>query len=127
MLVRSLRSVGAAVALAGALALTAASAQAQNLQGNVSCLKGDVDAHDWAEMSQIFAESAWDNKATLAIVSDDEQLTLKVLDLNGTSLCENVADLRTRCTWALNRGDEYNVVIDNTTRATQTTYTLCAQ
>ncbi len=35
----------------------------------MSCLKGDIDAHDWAEMSQIFAESAWDNKATLALNS----------------------------------------------------------
>ena len=127
MLVRTLRSVGAAVALAGALALTPATAQAQNLQGNVSCLKGDIDAHEWAEMSQVFAESAWDNRATLALNSDDEQLTLKVLDLNGVSMCENVADLRTRCTWSLNCGDAYNVIIDNTTRPTQTTYTLCAQ
>jgi hypothetical protein len=115
------------VALATALAIAGSPAFAQSLQGNISCLKGDVNAYDWAEMSQVFAESAWDNKATLNLNSDDEELTLKVLDLNNNSLCENVADLRTKCTWTLNKGTEYNVVIDNTMRSTQTTYTLCAQ
>ncbi len=114
------------VALTLVVALPAAPAVAE-FQSNTSCLQGHVEARDYAELSENFRENSTDRRATLILNSVDEELTLKVLDLGGNSVCENVADLRTRCNWLLNPDDEFSVVIDNTTRDTETAYEVCKQ
>jgi hypothetical protein len=101
-------------------------AAAQDLNMTVSCVEGFVEGYDWAELSANFREYGWDSRATLRLVAQDESTTLVVLDINNQPVCENVADLRTSCTWTLSPGGVYNARIDNTNRATSTSYRLCA-
>lgn len=108
------------------MAALAGPAGSQDLNLNISCLEGFVEANEYAELSANFRETGWDSRATLRLVSTDEQLTLQVLDLSLNSVCENVADLRTSCTWTLSPGGEYVARIDNTLRSSSTSYRLCA-
>lgn len=115
------------LALAATLAAVVnGAAFAQSLTTN-SCVDGFVPAYDYAELSNSFAEGGWTDRAEAYIVSESAELTLKVLDSNGSLVCDNVADLRTRCRWPITWGMEYSLRIDNTTRSTQTSYRLCAR
>jgi hypothetical protein len=96
------------------------------LQWNTSCVNGSVDAYDYAELSLNLKEESWDSRATLFLVSESQELTLHVLDAYNTSLCENIADLRTSCKMNPNRIEEFTVRIDNTMRSTSSAYKLCA-
>ena len=109
-------------ALAGVFAIPAT---ATEFRLNESCLSGSVERYDYAELSQNFAEDGNDGTATLRIVSEDAELTLRVLDLEGKSLCNNVADLRTSCTWSLKDTGEYNIIVDNRTRSSRSDYKIC--
>ena len=106
--------------------LLPASASALDLQGNVSCVEGHVQAFDFAELEQNFAESTWDSRARLSLRSETAALTLEVIDLNGNSICEEVATLRSRCTWNLTSGGTFTVKVDNSERPTSSDYKLCA-
>lgn len=99
---------------------------AADLSGTISCVQGDVAAYDYAELTQNFAETTWDRRSTLRLRSDTAALTLEVIDINGQSVCEEVAELRTSCTWNLTAGGTYTVKIDNTNRPTESGYRLCA-
>lgn len=115
------------LALAAALvAIVNGAAVAQSLTSN-SCVEGYVPAYDYAELSQSFSEGGWTDRAEAYLASESEELTLKVFDGNGAMVCENVADLRTRCRWPISWGTEYSIKIDNTMRSTQTSYRLCAR
>lgn len=116
-------------AFAGAAALIVLSSgtQAADLQGSVSCVEGNVPAYDYAELEQNFAETSWDRRSRVSLRSEDYALTLEVIDLNGNSICEEIATLRTRCTWNLNAGGTYTVKIDNSNRSTASDYRLCAE
>lgn len=116
----------AAVAAGVAMCAAATSAWSQTLSFTNSCVFGQVNAGEYAELSANFREYGWDSWGSLRLLSDDEELTLQVLDLNMTNVCENVADLRTTCTWRLSPGGEYFARVDNTMRSTETTYRLCA-
>ena len=105
--------------------LLPASASALDLQGNVSCVEGHVQAFDFAELEQNFAETAFDTRSKLILRSDTAALTLEVLDVNNNSVCEEVAELRTSCTWNLTAGGTYKVKIDNSDRSTESKYRLC--
>ena len=122
----SLRTV-TAMALASASIFAAASpAAANDLQSNISCVHGFVEAYDFAELEQNFAETAFDIRSKLILRSDTAALTLEVLDVNNNSVCEEVAELRTSCTWNLTAGGTYKVKIDNSDRSTESKYRLCA-
>ena len=116
----------ALVAVLAGLTLPGLPASAGDLRGNTSCIQGFVDAYDFAELSQDFSEFTWDQQAGLSLSSSDEELTLKVLDLNDRSVCENVADLKTKCNWHLDPDVTFKVIIDNSQRSTETGYRLCA-
>lgn len=92
-----------------------------------SCLEGFVEAHDYAELEERLAESFVDRKARLILNSESAELTLSVSDLEGNSVCENIADLNTRCDWSLGDREVFVIKIDNTMRDTQTAYELCAR
>lgn len=92
-----------------------------------SCISGQVDAYDYAELEQNLAETFTDRRAELDIVSESAELTLSVSDPDGNNVCENIADLTTRCRWNLGDRDVFVIKIDNTTRATSTAYELCAR
>lgn len=118
---RGLVSVGAL-----ACALIVAPGMAGAFTSN-SCLEGFVEAHDYAELEERLAESFVDRKARLVLNSESAELTLSVSDLDGNSVCENIADLNTRCDWNLGDKEIFVIKIDNTMRATQTAYELCAR
>lgn len=92
-----------------------------------SCLEGFVEAHDYAELEERLAESFTDRRARLILNSESAELTLSVTNLEGNSVCENVADLNTQCNWNLGDDEIFIVKIDNTMRDTQTSYELCAR
>ena len=65
-----------------------------------------MPASDYAELSQSFTEGGWTDRAEVDLESNGEELTLQVLDIDGTMVSDNVADLRTRCRWPVSRGME---------------------
>ncbi|MFM9943340.1 MAG: hypothetical protein ACKVP7_28070 [Hyphomicrobiaceae bacterium] len=89
-------------------------------------MRGQVDAYEYAELSENFREGTWDRRGGVKLLADHAEVTLKVLDLNGDSVCENVADLSTQCAFRLRTGDDFTIIIDNQMRATETGYRLCA-
>ncbi|MEZ5923674.1 MAG: hypothetical protein R3D57_04750 [Hyphomicrobiaceae bacterium] len=92
-----------------------------------ACLKGSVEAYDYAELEANLEESFLDRKARLNLVSESAELTLSVTNLDGQNVCENIADLTTSCHWSLGNDQIFVIKIDNTMRATSTDYELCAQ
>ncbi len=68
-----------------------------------------------------------DRRARLDLVSESAELTLAVTNLDGNSVCENVADLNTSCHWNLGNDEIFIIKIDNTMRDTETSYELCAR
>jgi len=141
MLTISLRSSAlTAVIAALSLAMLSAPSNAQ-LRLNFSCLKGAVAAEETAELSQDFFNSVNDRKGSMFLASDFQELTLRVfkpnapnVDMsqfvlsadNATEVCNSIADLNARCQWRREDGVEYIIVIDNSQRATETSYELCA-
>lgn len=119
---RALVSAGAFCAAVAAVPLTSSA----NFTNN-SCISGQVEAYDYAELEQNLAETFTDRRAELDIVSESAELTLSVSDLDGNNVCENIADLTTRCRWSLGDREVFVIKIDNTTRATSTAYELCAR
>lgn len=114
------------VAAAAGLGLACSAATAQTLTAKESCLRGSVGAYDYAELGQNFRESTWDSRAGVKLLADYAEVTLKVLDLEGRSVCENVADLSTQCAFKLRYGDDFTIIIDNTMRSSETGYQICA-
>jgi hypothetical protein len=110
-----------------ALAIVAAPISSEADFSNNACLSGEVEANDYAELEQNLSESFVDNRAHLDLVSENAELTLAVTDLDGNNVCENVADLSTSCQWSLGNNEIFIIKIDNTMRATSTTYELCAR
>ena len=116
--------------LVSAAAFVATLLAAPGLAGafaNSSCLSGHVEAYDYAELEERLAESFVDRRARLVLNSESAELTLAVTDLEGTSVCENVADLNTTCQWNLGDQEIFVIKIDNTMRATETSYEICAR
>ncbi len=109
-----------------ACALVVAPSLAGAFAGN-ACLEGFVQAHDYAELEERLAESFTDRRARLVLNSESAELTLAVTNLEGTSVCENIADLNTQCHWNLGDDEIFIIKIDNTMRDTQTAYELCAR
>ncbi len=109
-----------------ALALTCSPALAQDLSSNVSCLSGSIEPYDYAELTSNFRETLWDTKAGVKLIASQDQVILKVLDLAGTSVCADEADLTGQCTFRLRTEDNFTIIVDNSTRATVTTFRLCA-
>jgi hypothetical protein len=121
-----LRAVVTATASCILLSLGATASQAEDLATSVSCVRGHVDAYDYAELDQNFSESVTDTSSKLLLQGESAALTLEVYDLNGNSVCEEVATLKTSCTWNLTAGSTYSVKIDNTNRSTSSNYKLCS-
>lgn len=120
--VRALVSAGAFCAAVVAVPVMSSASFSSN-----SCLSGEVEAHDYAELEMNLAESFTDQRARLDLVSESAELTLAVTDLDGNSVCENIADLNATCRWSLGSNQIFVVKIDNTMRATSTAYELCAR
>lgn len=99
---------------------------AQDLNQTISCVAGQVEAFDYTELMENFREGTWDMRAGLQLVSDSEAITLQVLDLNNTSICEKVADVRTRCDFALGINTNFTVKVINLDGPTYVKFRLCA-
>ncbi len=109
------------VALAGA-------AIAQQLNPGITCIQGQVPSMDWAELKSQYKESMWDNKSAVRLVSESEQLQLSVTDIYGNQVCEQTADLKTRCKFNFpsSYAGVFNIRVDNLA-VSSTRYSLCAE
>ena len=114
------------IPLAVGMIAMASTAIADDLSPTVSCLNGEVAAFDFAELQENFREGVWDRRAGVQLVSQSESVTLKVIDYNNNSICENVADLRTRCNFSLRVGDDFSIQVTNLDGPVAVRYQLCA-
>lgn len=109
-----------------ALGLAAGAAYAQDFQQNVSCVSGEVKAFDYNELEENFREGVWDKRAGVQLVSESEVIRLQVVDANNKSICENTADLRTKCTFSLTLNDNFSIKVTNFDNPVYARYRLCA-
>ena len=109
-----------------ALGLAAGAAFAQDLQQNVSCVSGEVAAFDYNELGENFREGIWDKRAGVQLVSESEVIRLQVVDANNNSVCDNTADLRTKCTFSLRLNDNFAIKVTNYDNPVYARYRLCA-
>ena len=103
-------------------------AMAQQLNPGISCIEGEVGAVDWAELSSKYKESMWDTKAAVKLESSGEQLELLVTDFYGNNVCEQTADLKTRCkfNFPATYSGIFNIRVDNK-MSMPSPYKLCAE
>ena len=125
---RAVKYRAPAAAMAAFLGLAAQAAVAQDLSATISCLHGTVPGRDFAELGQRLSESMWDNKGGVALVSEIGGLKLRVVDVNGASVCDGTANNTTSCRFRvdLSSVDEFNIVIDNVDVEAQNSYKVCA-
>ena len=116
-------------AIGVAAAVGAGAAWAQQLNPGISCLDGEVAGSDYAEFTSKYRESIWDNKAAVRLVAEDAPLELLVTDLYGNSVCEETADMKTRCKFRLasDYAGTFVMRIDNLVYAGNSRYRLCAE
>ncbi len=114
--------------MAAFLGLAVQAAVAQDLSATISCLHGQIAARDYAELGQRLSETMWDNKGGVALVSEVGGLKLRVVDNNGSSVCDSTANNSTSCRFRvdLSSVDAFNIVIDNVDVETANTYKVCA-
>ena len=116
------------VVTAIALFIVTSAASAQDLSSSISCLKGKVPAGDYSEMSQNLRENLWDQKAGLTLTADMSGLTLKVLDPNGNSVCEDDANNKASCRFKLSTAqfDSFLIRVENLDSPSPVAYKVCA-
>jgi hypothetical protein len=88
-----------------------------------ACLGGRVDAVDYATLDEDLGGDFWKNHSGVAITSDSQQLTLSVTDAYGNSICQNLANLSTSCTFQTGFASTFTIRVDNTQNAA---YQLCS-
>ena len=120
---REITVLGAAVFAASVAAF---SASAQDLGVNSSCLSGSVAGNDYAELSSNFRETIWYTKAGVQLVSDTTQLTITVIDAFNNEVCEQTADMKTKCVFKLNAGNEFTIKVSNEAFSARSGFRLCA-
>lgn len=111
-----------------ALCIVASAASAQDLSSSISCLKGNVPAGDYSEMSQNLRENLWDQKAGVALTADTSGLTLKVTDPSGNSVCEDDANNKASCRFRLTTAqfDSFLIRVENLDSPSPVAYKVCA-
>ena len=114
--------IGAALAasLAGTVVI------AQDLSQTISCVSGRVEALDYTELMENFREGTWDKRSGVQLVSESESINLQVLDLDNQTVCDNVADLRTRCGFKLGLNTDFTVKVNNLNNPVYANFRLCA-
>ncbi len=120
----SIRVAAVATMLIGGIVGAVPTATAEFDQ-DISCVRGRVAANSVADFDQSFAESLGDQSARMELVSQNTQLRLAVLDIEGNSVCEEVADLATDCRWRIVNDTVYTVRIDNTEHSEASDYSVC--
>lgn len=119
----------AVVAVALAAGVGATAVWAQQLDPGISCLEGTVAALDYSEFSSRYKESAWDNKGAVRLVAETNELELTVTDINGQQVCEETAELKTKCKF--NFSNDYTgtfvIRIHNKLDVANSAYRLCAE
>ena len=110
------------------LALSLGMASAQDLSANITCLKGDVAAADYAELGQKLGESLWDRKGGVSLVASTGGTKLRVIDSYQNSVCDETANNSTSCTFKVNLSsiEEFTIIVDNGENTENVTYKLCA-
>ena len=120
--IRSVTFAGAALAaaLAGTVAI------AQDLDQSVSCVTGRVEAFDYTELMENFKEGTWDKRGGVQLSSESEVINLQVLNLNNETVCDNTADLRTKCAFKLGLNTDFTVKVTNFENPVWARFRLCA-
>lgn len=121
-------ALGVAVVVAVGVDVGVGAASAQQLNPGISCIEGDVGPADWAELSSKYKESIWDTKAAVKLESSGSQLELTVTDFYGNDVCEQTADLKTRCkfNFPASYTGIFNIRVDNK-MSVPSPYKLCAE
>jgi len=115
-------------AVALSIGLFGSAAVAQDLSASISCLRGTVPAADYSELDQSVKESIWDSRAGVTLVSEVGGVRLLVMDLYGTSVCDQEASNSTTCKFKLNARlpDVFTIKVDNVEGQTKSDFKLCA-
>ncbi len=123
---KSMVAVAAVVLAAGA---GATAVWAQQLNPGISCLEGSVSALDYSEFASKYRESIWDNKAAVRLVAESSELELTITDLTGQQVCEETAELKTKCKFSFSSSysGTFNIRIDNKLDVANSAYRLCAE
>jgi hypothetical protein len=108
----------------GIALLFASPARAQD----ATCINGSIPAGEWSEFDQRLKETGWDYKGGLQLQSAIGGVQLFVLDSEGRSVCEEIANNTTSCRFRvdLTSVDVFNIKVDNTANRDGTAYKICA-
>ena len=65
-------------------------------------------------------------RAGVRLLSRNEGLTLRVVDENNQSICEDGVDVRTKCDFKLRLNSTFEIIIDNVEGPLPSRFSLCA-
>ena len=117
---------GAFIGATLAASIAGSVAVADDLAQTISCVSGEVAAFDYSELGENFREGTWDRRAGIQLVSESEVIKLQVLDLSNQSICDNTADLRTKCSFSLKLNDNFSIRVNNQDNPVYARFRLCA-
>lgn len=111
-----------------ALVVSSATAAAQDLSQNISCLNGRVPGADYAELGEKLKESIFDTRGGVALYASHGGVELRVEDAYQRSVCDETAYNSTSCKFKLNIStiEEFTITVDNHQNSEEVTYKLCA-
>jgi hypothetical protein len=111
----------------GVVALLAPSAAfADSFVNPDACLSGTAEAADDATFDEDFNTGLWKSHSGVMIQSDSQQVVLSVTDAFGNSICQNLANLTTSCTFRADFNATFTITIDNTQNPLPANFQLCS-
>jgi hypothetical protein len=111
----------------GAIAFLApVQALADSFANSASCLSGTADAVDYATFDEDFNTGRWKSHSGVMIQSESQPVVLSVTDAYGNSICQNLANLSTSCTFRADFSSTFTITIDNTQNPMSSDFQLCS-
>jgi hypothetical protein len=103
-----------------------ATAFADSFANTDSCLSGTADAVDYASFDEDFNTGIWKSHSGVMIQSESQPVVLSVTDAYGNSICQNLANLSTSCTFRADFSSTFTITIDNTQNPMPADFQLCS-
>lgn len=124
-----MKNIASAAVFAAVMTASASVGHAQQASTTTSCIGGQVPGYDWAELTSTYRESIWDKRTAMHLTSENTKVTLQVTDDLGNTVCDDVANMTATCRFRFTDtfSGTFNIRVDNTAHAADTTYTLCAE
>ena len=94
-------------------------AEAETAGNSKSCLSGSIAPFDYALLDEDFHNLSWTGQSGVQVNSGTKTLTLTVTDSYGNSLCQNVGNSATSCTFVSGVASTFTIRIDNTQNSMQ--------